>query len=387
MTASTTTHDASATAPTNPTTMPLASDPTSVGGPVDEDRVAAFEDRLVGILNDSALSLMISLGHRTGLFDAIARLGPVGIDELAERAGLRPRYVAEWLGAMTVGRIVDHDPATATYALPAEHAQLLTRSAPEANLAVFAQYIPMLGAVEDDIVTAFHEGGGVGYDAFPRFHAIMEEDSAQTVLAALRDDILTLVPGLTGRLERGIRAIDVGCGRGRALNQLAAWFPNSTFVGYDLSEEAIGYASETATTRGLDNVRFEVADAVRLADIEAPGRAQLVTTFDAVHDQADPAALVRGIRRVLADDGVYLAQDIDASSTHHGDLDHPLGPLLYAISCMHCMTVSLARGGEGLGTMWGRRRARELFRAAGFTEVEVHTLEHDVQNAYYVCRP
>jgi SAM-dependent methyltransferase len=358
-----------------------------VAEPLDQDRVAAFEERLVGILNDGGLCLMISIGHRTGLFDALAETGTTTIEALAAHTGLQPRYVTEWLGAMTVGDIVDHDPDAGTYALPGEHAHLLTRATPEANIAVFTQYIAMLGSVEDGVVTAFREGGGVDYAAYPRFQEIMEEDSGQTVLGVLRDDILPLVPGLTERLERGIRAIDVGCGRGRALLQLAGWFPNSTFVGYDLSEEAIRYARGRAAERGLDNVRFEAIDAAHLEDVEAAGSAQLVTTFDAVHDQADPRGLVRGIRHVVSDDGVYLAQDIDGTGTHHGDRDHPLGPLLYAISCMHCMTVSLARDGEGFGTMWGRQRAHELFHDAGFTDVEVHTLPHDPQNAYYVCRP
>lgn len=354
---------------------------------VDEQRAAAFEEQLVGILNGGALSLMISIGHRTGLFDAMAATGPVTVDALAAQAELNERYVREWLGAMTVGRIVDHDPDAGTYTLPAAHARLLTRTSPGENIAVFAQYIPLLGAVEDEIVGCFRHGGGVGYASFPRFHEVMEEDSAQTVLSALRDDILPLVPGLTDRLKQGIRVIDVGCGRGRALNLLAGWFPASTFVGYDLSEEAIVYARETAASRGLDNVTFRVHDAARLTEVVDEGEADLVTTFDAVHDQADPEAVVRGIRSALADDGVYLAQDIDATSTHHDDVDHPIGPLLYTISCLHCMTVSLAQGGAGLGAMWGRTRAFELFQTAGFSDVRIHTLDHDVQNAYYVCRP
>jgi SAM-dependent methyltransferase len=354
--------------------------------PVDDARLAAFEERLVGALNDGALCLMLSIGHRTRLLDAMAELGTTSIASLAAHAGLDERYVTEWLGAMTTGRIVDHDPDRGTYALPVEHARLLTRTATE-NLAVFAQYIPLLAAVEDQIVDCFHHGGGVDYAAFPRFQEVMEEDSAQTVLAALHEHILPLVDGLTDRLERGIHVIDVGCGRGRALAELAARYPNSTFAGYDISEEAVAHARDAAARRGLDNVTYHACDAARLAEVVPAGSAGLVTTFDAVHDQADPEGVVRAIRRVLADDGVYLAQDIDATSTHHGDLDHPIGPLLYTISCMHCMTVSLARSGAGLGAMWGRQRALELFGHAGFGDVEVHTLDHDPQNAYYVCRP
>jgi SAM-dependent methyltransferase len=181
--------------------------------------------------------------------------------------------------------------------------------------------------------------------------------------------------------------MDVGCGRGRALNALAGWFPNSTFDGYDLNEDAIAYARRTAQERGLGNVAFHVHDAASLDQVVVEGTVGLAATFDAVHDQADPDAVVRHIRRSLTDDGVYLAQDIDGSSSHHGDLDHPIGPLLYTISCLHCMTVSLARGGEGLGAMWGRERAQQLFRDAGFTDIEVRALEHDPQNAFYVCRP
>lgn len=355
--------------------------------PIDEARAAAFEERLVDVLNHGALSLMTSIGHRTGLFDTMAGTGPATAGDLAQHAGLHERYVTEWLGAMTTGGFVDHDPDAGTYALPVEHARALTRRSQAENLAVFAQYIPLLAANEDDIIECFRHGGGLDYDAFPRFHEVMEEDSGQSVLSSLRGHILPLVPGLTDRLERGIHVIDVGCGRGRALIELAGSFPNSTFAGYDLSPEAIGYARDLAVRQGLDNVAFHVADAARLTELVDEGEAVLVTTFDAVHDQADPEGVARGIRHALADDGVYLAQDIDASSHHHGDLDHPIGPLLYTLSCLHCMTVSLARGGAGLGAMWGRERAQRLFRDAGFSDIEVHTLDHDPQNAYYVCRP
>jgi 2-polyprenyl-3-methyl-5-hydroxy-6-metoxy-1,4-benzoquinol methylase len=212
---------------------------------------------------------------------------------------------------------------------------------------------------------------------------VMAEDSGQTVVAALTDYILPLVPGLTGRLEAGIDVLDVGCGSGRALNLMARKFPNSRFTGYDFSEEAIARARTAAQKHDTTNVRFEVKD---VATLDEEARYDLITTFDAVHDQADPAAVLRGIAAALRDDGVYLMQDIAGSSHLHNNLDHPLGPFMYTVSTMHCMTVSIAQGGEGLGAMWGEEKAKEMLKEAGLGEVEVERLPHDIANSYFVAR-
>jgi SAM-dependent methyltransferase len=352
----------------------------------DEQRAEAFAGRMLDLLNDGALAVMISVGHRTGLLDALREHGPVTSDELADAADLDERYVREWLGALTAGRIVELEPETGRYALPAEHAAWLTRAASPDNLAVEAQWITSLSTVEDDIVECFRSGGGVPYERYPRFHEVMAEESAQTVLSVLFSHILPLVPGMHEGLDEGATLLDLGCGRGRALLMLAERYPASTFVGYDLSADAIAFASAQANERGLDNVSFAPRDLSTFdedAELEA---FDFATTFDAVHDQARPLALLKGIRRTLRPDGVYLMQDIQGSSHHHENVDHPGGPLLYMISCMHCMTVSLAQGGEGLGAMWGEQKARELLAEAGFTSVEVHLLEHDPFNAYFVVR-
>ncbi|MES2696461.1 MAG: methyltransferase domain-containing protein, partial [Verrucomicrobiota bacterium] len=210
----------------------------------DPAQIDAFGSRLLGVLNDAGLALMISLGHRTGLFDVMATLRPSGCASIAARAQLNERYVREWLGAMTVGKIVTHDPVALTYHLPAEHAALLTRAASPNNLAAFMQYPAVLGQVEDQIVKCFRQGGGVPYSEFKRFHDVMAEDSGQTIVAALFDHVLPLVPGLVGELERGIDVLDLGCGRGIALAALARRFPKSRFLGIDFSEDAIGWARE-----------------------------------------------------------------------------------------------------------------------------------------------
>jgi ubiquinone/menaquinone biosynthesis C-methylase UbiE len=346
-------------------------------------QVERFTERMVTILNHGALALMTSLGHRTGLFDTMAHLPPATSAQIAEAAGLNERYVREWLGSMVVGQIIEYSPSADTYHLPAEHAAALTRAAAPNNIAAFTQYIPLLGSVEEGIVHAFKRGGGVPYTDFLRFHEVMSEDSGQSVLPALLDHILPLVPGILERLEQGIEVLDVGCGRGKALMLMAAAFPKSRFTGYDFSAEAMAAARVEAHDRGLRNLRFEVLDAALLDERD---RYDLICTFDAIHDQAKPDVVLANIRRALKPDGVYLMQDIDGSSHVHNNIDHPMGPLLYTVSCMHCMTVSLAYGGAGLGAMWGREKALAMLAEAGFTQTEVHNLAHDIQNCYYINR-
>ena len=285
---------------------------------------------------------------------------------------------------MTTARVVDVDPATGKFSLPPEHAAFLTRAAAADNIAVFTQYIAVLGGVEDDIVECFRNGGGVPYAKFPRFHEVMAEDSGQSVLSSLETHILPLVPGLIDRLAAGIRMLDVGCGRGRILNRLAALYPRSRFVGMDLSQEAIEYARGEAARAGLDNVDFVAADLSDFDQTAEPETFDFITTFDAVHDQARPLNVLKGIHRALRPDGVYLMQDISGTSHVHEDVEHPIGTFLYTISCFHCMTVSLAQGGEGLGAMWGEEKTREYLQQAGFRSVVTHRLAHDIQNNWYV---
>jgi SAM-dependent methyltransferase len=353
------------------------------GPQIDTSKADAFTERMIGMLNEAGLALMISIGHRTGLFDAMAGLPPATSAGIAEAAGLSERYVREWLGAMVTGRIVAYDPETRAYHLPAEHAAALTRAAAPNNCASFMQWIAVLGSVEDQVVSCFREGGGVPYTAYPRFHEVMAEESGQTVLPGLFDHILPLVPGLTERLEAGIDVLDVGCGAGRALILMAEAYPNSRFTGYDFFAEAIDMARAEAGRRNLSNVRFGIQDAAAMSEVEAY---DLITTFDAVHDQARPDIVLGAIRRALRPDGIYLMQDIRGSSEVHNNLDHPIAPFIYTISCMGCMTVSLSQGGMGLGAMWGQETATAMLAEAGFADAEIKQLPHDFQNDYYVVR-
>lgn len=342
-----------------------------------------FAERVGDMLTAGAVATMISVGHRTGLFETLAGQPAADSATIADWAGLSERYVREWLAVMVTGGVVSYDPQTRRYHLPDAHAACLIRGAPFGNLAVYAQHVSILGKVEDRVITCFETGEGTAYDDYPCFHQIMAEDSDQTVTEGIFDFILPLVEGIDQKLDTGIDVLDAGCGRGHALVALARRYPNSRFTGYDLCADAIGYAKISARNAGLDNITFAVRD---LTGFEEPDGFDFVTSFDAVHDQKDPEGLVRGLRASLKPGGVYLMQDVGGSAKLENNLDFPMAAFLYAVSCAHCTPVSIGQGGAGLGTMWGWETALEMLKRAGFSSVEKHVLPHDPMNVWFVAR-
>jgi len=346
------------------------------------DQAEAFAARMISNLNGAGITLLTSVAYRTGLFEALAKLPPSSSDEIAKAAGLQERYVRECLGGLVVGKVVDYDPTTKKYRLPPEHSAFLTKAAGADNLALFAQLLPLIASVEDELVQCFRKGGGVPYASYTRFAEAMADASAPLYDRLLVDKIVPLVPGLRERLERGIDAADVGTGAGHAVNVLAKAFPKGRFVGYDFSEEGIRGGIAEAKVWGLRNARFEVRDVAKLAQKEA---FDLVTAFDSIHDQAKPRTVLKGIYNALRPGGTFLMMDEGASSLLEENVDGLIAPLLYTFSTFHCMTVSLAYGGEGLGTCWGKQKAQELVAEAGFTDITVHIVEGDLEHYYYVA--
>jgi len=350
---------------------------------LDYAKLEGFGSRMLDMLNGAAAALMLSVGHRVGLFDTMARMPASTPSELAEAAGLEERYVREWLGAVSCAGIVEYDSTRDLFSLPPEHAAMTTRVAGTRNMAATAQLIAVFGAVEDQIVGKFREGGGVPYPEYGGFSRVMAELSAATFDASLVGATLPLVPGIVDELRRGIDVADIATGSGHAVNVMAKAFPASRFVGLDLSEEGIGQARREAAEMGLLNATFEVCD---VSALDASRRFDFVTTFDAVHDQAQPGLVVKAVFDALRPGGYWLCVDVGASSHLGENLGHPMGTFLYSVSCMHCMSVSLAYDGVGLGAMWGVQQARELFASAGFDEVHVRAIPGDTVNNYYVCR-
>jgi SAM-dependent methyltransferase len=349
--------------------------------PLDKRRVQEFARKVFGLYTSGMLTLMVEIGYRTGLFEAAAK-GPGTSRDLAERAGLNERYVREWLAAMATGGLFEYDAASRTFTLPPEHAFCLTGTSSR-NLAPSSQGLAMLARRLPRVTECFRTGGGVPYSEFrPDFTEAMDASWRLIYDGLLITGFLPLARGLPERLETGIRVADIGCGTGHAVNVMARQYPRSSFVGFDLSGEAIARARAEAEAMGLTNARFEVMDVTRLPD---EPRFDLITSFDAIHDQRDPAATLRRVAAALAPGGLYFMVEPKASSRLEDNLGNPFAAYMYCMSVLHCMTVSLAEGGAGLGTAWGEQAARRLLAEAGFTSVEVVDAPGP-QNSIYLCR-
>ena len=349
---------------------------------LDEQRAAAFADQLFGFYTGGFVTFMIDLGVRTGLLDALAE-APATSSQLADRADLHERYVREWLGAVATAGIVGYDPATGTYTLPAEHAVCLA-GATELNIAPLSLLAGLLAKHIQPVARAFRDGGGVPYDAYrPEFTDVMDALSRGTLDGILIDSVVPVVTGLAQRLDAGIDVADIGCGTGHSTTLLARAFPASRFAGYDLAADAIDRGRAEAADYELANVTFDVLDVTKLSADPPLGA---VFAFDAIHDQTDPAAVLRAVFDALEPGGIFVMLDIRASSRLEKNTDNPLAPWLYAVSTLHCMTVSLAEGGAGLGTVWGEELALEMLAEAGFVDVVVHDVPGDPLDSLYVAR-
>jgi SAM-dependent methyltransferase len=299
-----------------------------------------------------------------------------------ERVSLHERYVREWLGAVTTGGLVEYDSVSGIFRLPPEHAMCLTGTSSR-NLAAGSQVLAMLARRLSKVAEAFRSGGGVPYAEFrPDFTEFQDVSWRLLYDGLLIKGFLPAAKELPERLRAGIRVADIGCGTGHAINLMAREYPASTFVGYDFSAEAIERARPEAREMGTANARFEVLDVTKLSP---EPKFDLITSFDSIHDQRDPATTLRRVAEALAPEGIYFMVEPRAATRLENNLGNPFAPYLYGISVLHCMTVSLAEGGMGLGTAWGEQKAREMLAEVGFASIEVVDAPGP-QNSIYICR-
>ncbi|MBI3666352.1 MAG: methyltransferase domain-containing protein [Acidobacteria bacterium] len=323
--------------------------------------------RVVGDMGSAFTMALGYIGDRLGIFKAMAGAGPVSSVELARKTGLNERYVREWLRAMVAAEYIDYDEQSGRYVMTDEQAFVLANEdSPMFVGGSFHFTTPSIWNVPK-IMDAFRNGGGISYSEIgEEIPLAIERFFRPGYLHFLAKDWLGAVPGLIPRLEKGALVADVGCGCGQSTVAMGRAFPNSKVVGIDYDHRSVERAKKLAAVNGLSNVEFIRGPA---HDLPRDPRFDLITSFDCIHDMVNPRGTLRIIWEALADDGVYVWSEPNASHNAHEN-KNPVGKAFHSISPLHCMTVSLAHNGEGLGTVIGEEGARELAREAGFSHFE-----------------
>lgn len=353
--------------------------------PLDQDLVNQYAFQVWGYKQGEMVALMIHLGDRLGLYQALDGAGAVTAAELAETTGLAERWLLEWLKGQTAAKLLEFTDPDRFELTPVGAAVLADE---ETSLAFAAGAFggPTPPDVVDGIADAFRTGLGLTYDQLGRSAAHRTERMlGPWARLALVPTILPALDGVVERLESGARALDVGCGAGVALFALAQAFPNTTFYGYDPSKNAIGRAREKAEELGLENVELVEA---RGEHVPADGDFDLVITFDCLHDMTRPDRVMSAIRKTLKDDGTWLIKEIRSHPEFRKNLRNPMLAMMYGFSVSACMSSALSEpDGMGLGTLGlNPQLAREMTREAGFSSFVQHDFE-DPANLYYEVRP
>ncbi len=345
-------------------------------------KTEAFVGKVLGDTSATFTTILAAIGDRLGLFKDLAANGPATSAELAARTSLNERYAREWLGGMMAAGYLEYDPSSRRFTLPPEHTPALAQEHSPFFFGGIYQMIPSLVGILDQVTEAFSKGGGVPYaaydvncwDGMERFTNIWFEN-------LLTQQWIPAMPDVQAKLERGALLADVGCGRGRALIKLAQAFPNSRYVGYDIFGPSVERASANARAAGVDDrVSFQQLDASKgISD-----QYDVITTFDVIHDAADPLGVLRAIRQGLRTGGVYVCLDINCSDKLEENIG-PLGAMFHGFSVLYCMTTSLGGGGVGLGTLgFHESKVQELCTEAGFSSVRRAPLENPFNNLYEI---
>ena len=333
--------------------------------PIDEARLQAFMGRVVTDMGAAISAPLVLLGDQLGLYRAMAGGGALTSTEVADRAGVRERYVREWLANMAAGGYVEHNPASDRYTLPPEHAQALAD--PESPFYVIGGFelLASVWADEERIRDRFQRGEGMGWHEHdPRLFSGTERFFRPGYQAHLVPEWIPAFDGLQDRLRAGALVADVGCGHGASTILMAQAFPRSRFVGFDYHEGSISRARELAAAAGVaDRVRFEVA---RAADYPG-GPFDLVCHFDCLHDMGDPVGAARHVHETLREDGWWMLVEPFAGDALEDNLN-PVGRLFYGASTLLCTPNSLSQEvGLGLGAQAGEARLRAVAQEGGFS--------------------
>ena len=333
---------------------------------VDQSKLEEFMAKMVGDLGAAMGAALVLIGDKLGLYQAMARMGPVTSEELARATGTAERYVREWLAAQAAARYAEYDPETRRFHLTPEQVMALADQNSPVYLAGAFEVLSSLFHDEPKVTEAFRTGQGVGWhERHQCLFSGTERFFRTSYQAHLVQEWLPSLDGVVAKLEAGAKVADVGCGHGASTIIMAKVFPKSKFVGFDYHAGSIDRAHQAAREADATAATFEVAGAKNF-----PGKDyDLVTFFDCLHDMGDPAGAAGHVRQSLKADGTWMIVEPLAHDELHENLN-PIGRLYYAGSTMVCTPASLSQEvGLALGAQAGEKRLVDVIRAGGFTRI------------------
>jgi 2-polyprenyl-3-methyl-5-hydroxy-6-metoxy-1,4-benzoquinol methylase len=325
---------------------------------LDPVRADAFIARFLSDLGTAVHLPTVVVGDRLGLYLAMADGSPVTAAELAERTGTDRRYVAEWLAGQRAACYVDYDPDRDCYRLPPEHAAALVEGQGPIFIPAGFQMAASMAKDEPLVTEAFRTGRAVRWrDRDPDLLAGADRFSRAAYAADLTTEWIPALDGVAEVLAAGIDVADIGCGPGGAVILMAQAYPASRFVGFDDNPAAIDAARRSAAIAGVSRrVRFEVADAAAVTG----GCWGLVTSFDVLHEVADPADLVTKVRSSLDAEGTWMIVEPESADS--------AAKIWSNTSTMLCTPAGRGHSdGAALGARWAGAGLRGLVAAGGFS--------------------
>ncbi len=352
---------------------------------IDPDQLKRFSFSVWNYKQGEIVSLMIHIGDRLGLYRALDGIGAVTAAQLAEKTGLKERWLLEWLRGQAAARLLDYHEVD-RFELTAVGAAVLADETGSLAFAAGAFAGQTSPETVDKLLEAFKTGIGLSYEELgPNAAHRTERMLGPWTRQSLVPQILPALDGVVAKLQRGATVADVGCGGGVALLAMAQAFPNSSFVGYDPSGHAIARCEEKVAQQGIGNARFVVAGGESLP---SDPTYDFLITFDCLHDMTQPAQVIGSIHRALKSDGTWLIKDIRSQPDFKANMRNPMLAMFYGFSVSACMSSALSEpGGAGLGTLgFNPKVAEEMVRGGGFTRFVQHDFD-DPSNLYYEVRP
>ena len=292
------------------------------------NEIEAFIGQVVTDLSAAFSGVLVNVGRKLGLYQAMAKLGSCTSVALAEATGIRERYVREWLANQAAGGYVAYDAEKRSYTLPPAQAMVLALEQSPVFMASAFEVAASFWADEDKIVETFRSGEGLGWHAHNHRLFCGTESFFRTGYSAnLVSQWLPALDGVVERLRRGARVADIGCGHGASTILMAQAFPNSSFIGLDYHDASIATAQKRAAEQGVTgNIAFEVKPAAEFDGSDF----DLICFMDCLHDLGDPIGALARCHKALKADGKVLLVEPYAGDRLEENLN-PIGRMFYAI--------------------------------------------------------